>query len=171
MASLIDELIDVLNAEYETYNALIPIARDKTQIIVENDIVRLQNVTAKEQESIDKITSLENKRAKVMDNIKTVLGKKDMNLNLSTLVGLLDDKQKEKRALSEIHDKLKNTVNILVDINNRNKSLIQQSLEMIEFNMNFLQSTRMSPGDNTYTKSASQNNEQNLQTGMFDAKQ
>lgn len=171
MASLIDELTDVLKAEYETYKALIPIARKKTQIIVENDITTLQDITAKEQEAIDKITALENKRGRIMDDIKTVLGKKGVDLNLSSLVGLLDDRQTEKRALSEIHDKLKNTVNILVEINNRNKSLIQQSLEMIEFNMNFLQSTRMSPGNNTYTKYASQNNEKNLPTGMFDAKQ
>ncbi|NLJ95901.1 MAG: flagellar protein FlgN [Clostridiales bacterium] len=171
MASLINELIDILYEEDRIYNELIPIARNKTHIIVENDITSLQDITSKEQEAIDKITSLENKRARVMDDIKTVLGKKGTDLNLSTLVGLLDDRQKEKRVLSEIHDKLKNTVNILVEINNRNKSLIQQSLEMIEFNMNFLQSTRMSPGNNTYTKNASQINDKNLPTGMFDAKQ
>lgn len=171
MASLIDELIEVLGEEYETYNGLIPISREKTQIIVKNDTTTLQEITAKEQEAIDRITSLENKRARIMEDIKTVLGKQNDNLNLSTLINLLDKQHKEKRALSELHDKLKETVNILVDINNRNKVLIQQSLDMIEFNINYLQSTRMSPGNNTYTKNASQGNDKNSQTGMFDAKQ
>jgi flagellar biosynthesis/type III secretory pathway chaperone len=171
VASLIDELIDILNKEQEVYNQLIPVVREKTQVIVLNDTVALQEITAKEQDAIDKITVLENKRTRVMEDIGTVLGKGEKNINLSTLIGLLDNQQKEKRILSELHDKLKETVNILVEINNRNKVLIQQSLEMIEFNMNFLQSTRMSPGNNTYTKNASQSNEKTLGTGMFDAKQ
>lgn len=171
MASLVDELIEVLDAEYETYKGLIPVSREKTHIIVKNDVATLQEITAKEQEAIDRVTSLENKRTRIMEDIKTVLGKQDEDLNLGTLINLLDQQHKEKRALSELHDKLKDTVNILVDINNRNKVLIQQSLEMIEFNMNYLQSTRMSPGNNTYTKNASQGNGKDSQTGMFDAKQ
>jgi flagellar biosynthesis/type III secretory pathway chaperone len=171
VASLIEELIDILGEEQNIYSQLIPVSREKTQVIVKNDTTALQEITAREQEAIDKITVLENKRARVMEDIRTVLGKGDKNLNLSTLIGLLDSKQKEKRILSELHDKLKETINILVETNNRNKILIQQSLEMIEFNMNFLQSTRMSPGNNTYTRNASQDSEKSYGTGMFDAKQ
>ncbi|CUH91917.1 flagellar protein FlgN [Herbinix luporum] len=170
MASLIEELISVLDKEHEIYKELIPIAREKTQIIVKNDTTALQEITAKEQKAIDKITALENSRGKLMEDIKTVLGKRNENLNLATLIGLLDRQPEEKQKLSLLHDKLKETVGVLVDINNRNKTLIQQSLEMIEFNMNFLQSARMAPGDNTYTKSASQKSE-NLGSGIFDAKQ
>ncbi|MDI9509918.1 MAG: flagellar protein FlgN [Clostridiales bacterium] len=171
MASLIDELINVLEGELEIYNQLIPIVREKSQVIVKNDTETLQEITAKEQAAIDQITGLENKRVRVMKDISIVLGKKDESLNLSDLIKLLGQQEKEQRALSLLHDRFKETVNTLVEINNRNKSLIQQSLEMIEFNMNFLQSTRMSPGNNTYTKSASQDSEGSMQTGMFDAKQ
>lgn len=170
MASLVDELIDVLDKEYEIYSSLIPIANEKTHIIVNNDTEALQEITAKEQEAIDQITALENKRGRIMEDIKTVLGKKDENLNLSTLIRLLEQ-QKEQRTLSLLHDKLKETVNRLLEINNRNKSLIEQSLEMIDFNMNFLHSARMSPGNNTYTKFASQSNGKTWETGLFDAKQ
>jgi hypothetical protein len=171
VASLIDELINVLEGELEIYNQLIPIVREKSHVIVKNDTETLQEITAKEQAAIDQITGLENKRVRVMKDISIVLGKKDESLNLSDLIKLLGQQEKEQRALSLLHDRFKETVNTLVEINNRNKSLIQQSLEMIEFNMNFLQSTRMSPGNNTYTKSASQDSEGSMQTGMFDAKQ
>jgi hypothetical protein len=77
----------------------------------------------------------------------------------------------EQKQLSVIHDSLKATLNTIVEINNRNKSLIQQSLEMIEFNMNLVQSTRMSPGSNSYTRGAAQFELLAAQTGMFDAKQ
>lgn len=171
MASLMEELISILSEEHEIYSSLIPIANEKTQIIVNNDTAALQEITAREQEAIDKITALESKRGRVMEDIKTVLGKKNENLNLSTLIELLNDQQKEKRELSQLHDKLKQTVNYLVQVNNRNKSLIEQSLEMIDFNMNFLQSLRMSPANNTYNRFASQSYEKIPESGMFDAKQ
>lgn len=51
-----------------------------------------------------------------------------------------------------LHDELQQTMKRLVDVNTKNKNLIENSLEMIEFNMNFIQSTRMSPGNNNYDK-------------------
>ncbi len=171
MASLIDELIDTLEKEYEIYQQLIPVAEEKTQVIVKNDLSSLQEITAKEQLAVDKINALENKRETVMMNIKTVINRKSDSINLKTLISLLEKQPREQKALSKIHDKLKDTIHRLVQVNDRNRSLIQQSLEMIEFNMNFIQSTRMSPGNNTYTKSASQYEAQAQGTGMFDAKQ
>ena len=53
---------------------------------------------------------------------------------------------------------------------NENKKLIEQSLEMISYNMNILQSTRIVPGNN-YTRNAGQWDMTASQTGMFDAKQ
>jgi len=171
VASLIDELIEVLDKECDIYQKLIPITEEKTMVIVRNDLTALQEITNKEQSVIDQISALERKRDDIMINIKTVINRKSDALDLKTLIDLLDKQPREQRALSILHDNLKGTVQRLVDINNRNKSLIQQSLEMIEFNMNFIQSTRMSPGNNTYTKGASQYDARSLNTGMFDAKQ
>jgi flagellar biosynthesis/type III secretory pathway chaperone len=171
MASLIDELIGILEEEYESYQQLLPIAMEKTQVIVRNDINALQEITAKEQLMIDRINSMERRRNEVMINIKTVLGKKAESINLTSLIQLMDKQPKVQKALAEVRDNLKRAVQRLAEINDRNKALIQQSLEMIEFNMNFIQSTRMSPGNNTYTKGASSYDAQAFGTGMFDAKQ
>jgi flagellar biosynthesis/type III secretory pathway chaperone len=171
VASLIDELIDVLEKEYVVYQQLIPIAEEKTQVIVKNDLTSLQEITGKEQIAVDRINALEHKREGIMINIRTVINRKAGDFNLKTLIGLMEKQPKEQKALSIIHDNLKSTIQRLVEVNGRNKSLIQQSLDMIEFNMNFIQSTRMSPGNNTYTKGASQYDAQASGTGMFDAKQ
>lgn len=171
MASLIDELIGILEKEYEVYKQLIPISEEKTQVIVKNDLSSLQEITSKEQLAVDRISALEHKRDLVMSNIKTVINRKSGEFTLRTLIELMENQPIEKKALSIIHDNLKGTIQRLADINNRNKSLIQQSLEMIEFNMNFIQSTRMSPGNNTYTKGASKYETQSQATRMFDAKQ
>lgn len=171
MASLIEELIGILNEEYEIYNSLIPVTSEKTKVIVKNDLQALQEITAREQEAVDRITALEHKRGRVMEDIKTVLGKRNENLTLKDLTELLNSQEKEKRTLTQLHDKLKDTVSYLVKLNNRNKSLIEQSLEIIDFNMNFLQSLKSSPGSNTYNKHASQSYDSVPETGIFDAKQ
>ena len=171
MASLIEELIDVLEQECTIYQQLIPIADEKTQVIVKNDLVALQDITDREQISINQINMLEHRRDTVMTNIRMVINRKTGDFTLRTLIGLMEKQPKEQKALSIVHDNLKSTIQRLVQINNRNKSLIQQSLEMIEFNMNFIQSTRMSPGNNTYTKGASRYDAMVSGTGMFDARQ
>ncbi|WMJ90238.1 flagellar protein FlgN [Anaerocolumna sp. MB42-C2] len=171
MASLIEELIHTLEEEYEIYKQLIPIAENKTQVIISNDLDNLQDITDREQVMVDKVTALERKRENIIGNIGTVISRDPKTIHIKTIIQILDKQPKEQRQLSEIHDNLKKTIQRLVDINNHNKSLIQQSLEMIEFNMNFIQSTRMSPGNLSYNKGAAQLDMPTLQTGMFDAKQ
>lgn len=171
MASLIEELIITLKNEHELYQELIPIARDKTKIIIKNDLMGLQKVTEQEQLFIEKINGLEHKREEVITNIGTVMGKDPKTIHIKDIIMMLEKQPKEQTQLSVIHDSLKREVQSLIEINNHNKSLIRQSLEMIEFNMNFIQSTRMAPGNNTYTKGASTYEAQSQGTRMFDAKQ
>jgi flagellar biosynthesis/type III secretory pathway chaperone len=166
-----EELISTLEQENEIYKELIPIADSKTQVIVRNDLERLHEVTALEQEKIEIITKLEKNRIETIRNIGTVLSVNPSTLNLKALIKILEKQPKEQEQLSKIHDNLKVTIQRLADINSHNKSLIEQSLEMIEFNMNFIQSTRMSPGSNNYTRGANTFEAPASQTGMFDAKQ
>ena len=160
MASLIEELITVLKAEEAVYRELLPVVEQKTQIIVRNDLTALQ-----------KITALEHKRDGVIVNMGVVLGRDPRSLTLSKLISLLEGQPKEQRELSLLHDSLTAILKNLSDANLRNQLLIEQSLEMIEFNMNLIQSTRMSPGSGSYTKSAYENDAPAWQTGMFDARQ
>jgi flagellar biosynthesis/type III secretory pathway chaperone len=171
VASLIEELIHTLESEYDIYRQMIPIAENKTKVIICNDLATLQDITNQEQAMIEHVNALERKREEVITNIGTVVNRDPDKIHIKTIIQILDKQPKEQKQLSEIHDNLKNTIQRLVEINNHNKSLIQQSLEMIEFNMNFIQSTRMSPGNLSYNKGASQLDMPSLQTGMFDAKQ
>lgn len=171
MASLIEELVDVLEKEAELYQQLIPMSREKTRIIIGNDVTALQGITEKEQLVIEQVNALERKRVEIMDNIKIVINRKSDSLNLKTLIGLLDNQPKEQHELSVLHDKLNISINQLIEYNNRNKDLIQESLDMIEFNMNVIQGSKMVLGDNSYTKNAGQYKDKVSGSGMFDAKQ
>lgn len=171
MASLVEELISVLKAEDEIYEVLIPIADAKTKVIIKNDLKALQETTEKEQRVIERIQALERKREEVIVNIGTVINRNPKTLTMKMIIKLLGKQPEEQAKLSELHDSLTATIKTLVAINERNKSLIQQSLEMIEFNMNLIQSTRMSPGSSNYTKGAEELTVRDAQTGMFDVRQ
>lgn len=171
MASLIQELITTLQEECTIYKELIPVGEEKTKVIVTNDLEALERITNIEQTMVNKITSLERKRQEVIVNIATVINKKPEELDLKTMVQLFTKQPKEQKELSQIHDDLKQTIERLMNINHQNQSLIEQSLDLIEFNMNFIQSTRMSPGNNNYNKHASGVDAMAEQTRMFDARQ
>jgi flagellar biosynthesis/type III secretory pathway chaperone len=171
MASLMEELFTVLDSEREIYEQLIPISERKTQILVKGDLQELEEVTEKEQLLVDKVTALGNKRESILTNIGIVLNKDAGTLDLGSLAKLLEKQPEEKKKLIELHDSLKTIMRRLVSINEKNKNLIENSLEMIEFNMNFIQSTRMSPGVNNYDKNASSSYDTAYSRGAFDAKQ
>ena len=171
MAGLIDELVNTMSQENDIYRELIPIAEEKTRVIIKNDLDALQKITEQEQLTIEKINALEKKREEVVINIGTVLSRDPKELNMKALIKIMGKQPKEQKELCRIHDELDVNLQRLVTINDRNKELINQSLEMIEFNMNLIQSTRMAPGVNNYTRSAGESSIRQAGTGMFDAKQ
>ena len=170
MASLMEEMISTLSQEKDLYLTLLPIAEEKTKAIVANDLEALQRITDKEQEAIDRVGALERKRAEVLNNMGIVLGRKPEELTLTELIKVAEKQPKVQADLCELKDALAKSVKRLADLNERNGALIRQSLEMIEFNMNLLQSTRMVQGNN-YTRNAGESELGVTQTGMFDAKQ
>lgn len=166
-----EELFTTLSSEEEIYRQIIPVSEKKTEILVKGDLKELEAVTQEEQLLIDQANILGKKRESVIENIGVVLNKDASTLDLTTLAELLGKQPEEKRKLAQLHDSLKVVMKRLVDINEKNKNLIENSLEMIEFNMNFIQSTRMSPGVNNYDKNASSSYSPGYSEGAFDAKQ
>ena len=171
MASLMEELITVLGREKEIYEKLIPISERKTVVLIREDLQELQKVTDEEQQLLDAAYAADRKREKIIADIGVVLNRKPEELDLTTLAKLMARQPREKKKLSELHDSLKLVMDRLVNVNQKNKELIEKSLEMIEFNMNFIQSTRMSPGSNNYNRNASSSYGVDMGPGAFDAKQ
>lgn len=170
MASLIEELISTLEEENRLYEELIPVAESKTRIIIKNDLESLQKITEKEQDFVDEISSLEHKREKIVSNVGVVLSRNPKELTLKEIILILKKQPQEQQQLSRLRDSLIRSINRLSQINSQNKALIDESLEIIEFNMNLIQSTRMSPGNN-YDKGAQTTNVPLVSSGSFDAKQ
>ena len=170
MASLIDTLIDVLDKENTEYETLLELSMEKTGIIVEGNVTALNDIIVKEQRVVEKITALEKRRIEVTNDIAIVLNRKPDTLTLEHLAELLAGQKAESTALRRIHDKLKTTLGNMVRVNDSNKQLLQESIDMADFEINIMQSLRQAPATANYSDSGYTGDSLGA-NGSFDAKQ
>ncbi len=171
MASLMEELIDTLNAEEALYGQLIPVEEEKTRAIIKNDLDALQDIAVREHELVDRTSALESKREQVASDIATVLGKDPKTITLEQIIEVLKNQPEDQKKLQNVHDRLRKTISQLQHVNNQNKELLKEAMDMVEYNMNVIRSTRMSSGSSNYSSNASEVAGMAPQHGMFDAKQ
>ena len=171
MASLIDILIDTLEKENTEYESLLELGLEKTGIIIRNDVDELSRMVEKEQLVVERIIALEKKRTEASNDIADVLNKDVKTLTLTRLIELLSSQKKERDALVSIHDRLSLTMKRMVDVNERNKALLDESMDMLRFEMNLVQSIRRGPETNNYGRDAYISNNYSLPDNKFDKKQ
>ena len=106
MASLMEELLGVLEKEETEYLTLIDLADVKSQAIIKADIAKLGEVTEKEQEAASTLLNLSNKRTQVLNDMATVLGKKPEQMTINRMIGYLENQPREQQMLAERRDRL-----------------------------------------------------------------
>ncbi len=167
-----EELIRTLEAEEEKYKDLLELSKKKTPVIIEGDIQELQKITDEEQKIVDEVSAMEQSRLTVMGDIANVLNTDVESLKLSYLEEVLGKRPKEREGLARVHDRLKATIGELMVINNQNRELIRQSLDMIDFNLSLAKAMRTAPETGNYTKNAANaGSVLGSAQGGFDAKQ
>ena len=165
-------LIDTLDREEKEYVTLLDLSKRKTPVIVEGDVEKLQKITDEEQIVIEHLSALDKEREQAMADIADVINKDVKTLKLSYLIDMLDKRPKEREELAGLHDRLKATVGELKTINDQNKTLIEQSLDIVNFNLNLVKSMRQAPETGNYNKSAGIAGDfMGGPAGGFDAKQ
>lgn len=172
MASLMENLIQVLEQESEEYEGLLSLSQKKTPIIVSNDLEKLQKITDDEQVIVSRINQLEKKRTEVVADIANVLNRDVDTLKLANLIEMLASRPVEQAKLAEAHDRLRKSVYGLKRVNEQNGELLTNALEMIEFEMNLLQASKAAPETANYNKGAyNAGDTMGVYNGGFDAKQ
>ena len=154
MASLMENLIQVLEQESEEYEGLLSLSQKKTPIIVSSDLEKLQKITDDEQVIVSRINQLEKKRTEVVADIANVLNRDVDTLKLANLIEMLAARPVEQAKLAEAHDSLQKSVYGLKRVNEQNRELLTNALEMIEFEMNLLQASKAAPETANYNKGA-----------------
>lgn len=154
MASLIENIIAVLNKEEEEYQKLIELSKEKTPVIINGDLSALSEITEKEQMVVAGIQKLEKLREQTMKDIADVTNHSQQNLTLKDLIEMMSSRPEEKKSLQSVHDRLKTTLSNMRLINERNRELLKNSLEMIDFEINLVQSFKHAPETGEYNRNA-----------------
>ena len=170
MASLMDNLVEVLEEEHTQYEALVELSKEKKQAIIKTDIDALEHITGQEQEVSSRLRNLESRRDAVLKDMADVLGKDFEEMTITKLIGYLEQQPGEQERLSKIRAKILTVGNEMQEWNKRNEALLNQALEMVEFDLTLFKSMRQAPETANYDKNA-YNTGDLLGTSGFDAKQ
>ncbi len=172
MASLMENLIEVLEQECVEYEGLLELSQRKKPIIVSGDLEQLQKITDDEQEWVDRINRLEKKRVEVTADIANVLNRDVNALKLTNLIDMMAARPAEQAKLAGAHDRLQRSVRSLKQVNEQNRELLVTALEMVEFEMNLLQASKAAPETANYSRNAYNTGDtMGVFGGGFDAKQ
>lgn len=170
MASLMEDFIDILEKENEEYEHLSQLSIEKRQIIIDGNVLALEDMTGKEQEVTSNLKNLENKRKQVIEDMAIVLSKDPKDLTITNMIAFLNKQPEEQKKLVSIRERLKETLAKMADINAQNEILLNQAMEMVEFDLTLFRSMRQAPTTANYNKQANNTGEV-LGSRGFDAKQ
>lgn len=167
-----ENLIEVLGQESEEYEGLLALSQKKMRIIASANLEDLQRITDDEQEVVSRLNRLEKRRIEVAADIANVLNKDVETMKLTNLIEMLSARPAEQAALAAVHDRLKSVVREVQRTNEQNRELLEEALELVNFEMNMLQAYKAAPETANYTRSAYNSGAQmGVDSGGFDAKQ
>ena len=165
-----EELLDVLGEEEQQYQVLIALSDIKRQAVIKADIARLGEVTVQEQDAASALLNLSNKRTRVLGDMATVLGRDPEAMTINKMIGYLENQPEEQKRLIARRDSLLEAGTQMRILNRQNEELLQQALEMVEFDLTLLRSMRQAPETANYDKNA-YNTGELLGGSAFDARQ
>ena len=154
MASLVEELLIGMQKEEACYAQLLELSDAKRAAIIAGAVAELEAVTASEEKISSDLRNLENKRVSILRDMAVVLGHDGEQFTVTKVIEQLDTQPKEQHDLTEARDALVETATRLQAANAQNSILLQQALEMVEFDLTLFKSLKQAPETANYDKNA-----------------
>jgi flagellar biosynthesis/type III secretory pathway chaperone len=172
VASLLENLIKVLDSENSEYKKLVILADSKTPVIVAGDIDSLEKIMEDEQAIVGTIQKMEKQRNSILADIANVVNRDVKTLKLIDLINMLEKIPDQQKMLKDVQAALRQTIDSLRAINDKNQLLLNDKLEMVNFNLNMIRAMRSAPQTANYTKNAYNDGQAlGIFHGGFDTKQ
>ncbi len=172
MASLLENLIDVLDSENAAYEKVAALSESKTSAIVAGDIENLGKIMEEEQEIVGKIQGMEKQRDKFLADIANVVNRDVETLKLIDLIQMLESMPDQKQKLEGVQKSLRMTIDKLRETNGKNQMLLSERLDMVNFNLDMIRAMKSAPQTANYSRDAYTNGQSlGILHGGFDAKQ
>ena len=142
MAGIVYELIDVLNKQKECYEGLITLAEYTKNAIVNKNIEFLQEVVQTEEQFVGRLSGLDKKRDSLMKDIAIVIGMDYKKITITAIIQKLGEENDAAKELTVLRKETKEFLEQLRKQSEVNKYLLNQSLEMVDFMINAVGSTK-----------------------------
>lgn len=154
MASLMENLEEILDRESMEYETLLGLSMRKTSVIVKGDVAELKKITEEEQLAVSRITHIEHERDRVMSDVAGILNMDVTKLKLRDLLQVLERRPEERQKLAIVFDRLSRQVKTMKQVNEQNRNLIENALDMTRFELNMIQAMKSAPETANYDKAA-----------------
>ena len=148
MASLVEELVTVLEEEEKIYQTLISYGEKKTDILIRADVPELEQLAS------DDLVTHSNQQVQLLKDIANVLGRTEEKMTVTRLITLLESQPDVQKKLTEARDRLLAAADRMNHLNDQNVALIKQAIELNEFDLTLFKSLRQAPETANYDKTA-----------------
>ena len=125
-----EELVQVLKEELEILHILKELTYEKTDIIINNEVENLEELTKSEEELVESMIRVEKQRLNLMDSW-------GVGVNTS-ITQVIENIPEGKEELIELKDELANILKDIQERNQINQELINDNLQWLDFNMNLI---------------------------------
>ncbi|UKS26132.1 flagellar protein FlgN [Paenibacillus sp. HWE-109] len=163
----IKPLLDTMDKLQDAHEALLELAKAKKQILISNDVERLNMFVNKESKYVRAVAEANQER---LQHVSSYLISRGYNPNpkitISDLIKVIF-KAEEKQALLQAQQKLMMTIQDLKQINKLNQQLIEQSLAFIDYSVDLVLGA---PEDDVVYQNPQQQSYGTKRTGIFDTK-
>jgi flagellar biosynthesis/type III secretory pathway chaperone len=168
----LENLINVLDSENTEYRKLVILADSKTSVIVAGDIDGLNKIMDDEQAIASTIQNMEKRRKSILADIANVVNRDVKTLKLIDLIKMLEKIPDQQQMLVDVQARLRETIDSLKALNEKNQMLLSEKLELVNFNINMIRAMRSAPQTANYTKNAYNDGQVlGIFRGGFDRKQ
>jgi flagellar biosynthesis/type III secretory pathway chaperone len=129
-------LINILAEQSKIYTFLIDLSKQMQEAIKVNNIQKIDSLIKVQMALVMKLSSFEKKRVRVAKEISSEINVDPDDLTITEVKTFLEEKQ--YKSLESLEQELDNNITTLAEINNTNKLLINNGLDLIEFSLNLL---------------------------------
>lgn len=136
--STIQALLDTMDKLLGLHESLLELANDKTQMLVRNEVDKLNQIINKESKLVRLIAEIEQERVQVINEYLLSRGyNPNPKITISDLVRVIF-KAEDKQGLSKVQMSL---LQVLLELKKRNainQQLIEQSLAFIDYSLDLV---------------------------------
>ena len=129
----LEKLYKVMSEELKIYRDMASNAAEKRRYLIENNVVKISEFTAMEENLISLAREKETEKNRILGEI---FGKDKSKRNMTEILKIAPPGL--KKALEGCRTNISQVVARLKDENNKNAMIINQCLQFIDFNLQFL---------------------------------